>query len=67
MVRAPARAAVERGRRAVNILWGLGGVVAVLAPAVGAPWSEAVEASGFLGQKLILDEFVAGMVIPPGG
>jgi CNT family concentrative nucleoside transporter len=37
----------------------LGFVFAPLAFAIGVPWSEAVTAGGFIGQKLILNEFVA--------
>ena len=37
----------------------LGYVFSPLAFAIGVPWSEAVEAGSFIGQKLILNEFVA--------
>lgn len=37
----------------------LGYVFAPLAFAIGVPWDEAVKAGGFIGQKLILNEFVA--------
>jgi concentrative nucleoside transporter, CNT family len=37
----------------------LGFVFAPLAFAIGVPWEEAVKAGGFIGQKLILNEFVA--------
>lgn len=37
----------------------LGFVFAPLAFAIGVPWSEAVVAGGFIGQKLVLNEFVA--------
>jgi CNT family concentrative nucleoside transporter len=37
----------------------LGYVFAPLAFAIGVPWSEAITAGGFIGQKLILNEFVA--------
>ena len=37
----------------------LGVVFAPLAFAIGVPWAEAVQAGGFIGQKLILNEFVA--------
>jgi CNT family concentrative nucleoside transporter len=37
----------------------LGFVFAPLAFAVGVPWEEAVKAGGFIGQKLVLNEFVA--------
>ncbi|QCR32984.1 NupC/NupG family nucleoside CNT transporter [Lysinibacillus sp. SGAir0095] len=46
----------------------LGYVFSPLAFAIGVPWSEAVEAGSFIGQKLVLNEFVAysnfGPVIP---
>lgn len=37
----------------------LGYVFSPLAFAVGVPWSEAVQAGSFIGQKLVLNEFVA--------
>ncbi|KKK37839.1 transporter [Mesobacillus campisalis] len=37
----------------------LGFVFAPLAFAVGVPWEEAVRAGGYIGQKLVLNEFVA--------
>ncbi|WP_210364763.1 NupC/NupG family nucleoside CNT transporter [Bacillus sp. REN3] len=37
----------------------LGYLFSPLAFAIGVPWSEAVQAGGFIGQKLILNEFVA--------
>jgi len=37
----------------------LGILFAPLAFAIGVPWSEAVTAGGFIGQKLVLNEFVA--------
>ncbi|WP_138417577.1 NupC/NupG family nucleoside CNT transporter [Aquibacillus sediminis] len=37
----------------------LGYIFAPLAFAVGVPWAEAVTAGGFIGQKLVLNEFVA--------
>ncbi|MDQ0253100.1 CNT family concentrative nucleoside transporter [Evansella vedderi] len=37
----------------------LGVVFAPLAFAIGVPWAEAVQAGGFIGQKLIVNEFVA--------
>jgi len=37
----------------------LGYIFSPLAFAVGVPWVEAVQAGGFIGQKLILNEFVA--------
>lgn len=46
----------------------LGYVFSPLAFAIGVPWNEAVEAGSFIGQKLVLNEFVAysnfGPVIP---
>lgn len=37
----------------------LGYLFAPLAFAVGVPWEEAIQAGGFIGQKLVLNEFVA--------
>jgi CNT family concentrative nucleoside transporter len=37
----------------------LGGLFAPVAFAIGVPWSEAVAAGGLIGQKLVLNEFVA--------
>ncbi|UII54467.1 NupC/NupG family nucleoside CNT transporter [Cytobacillus spongiae] len=37
----------------------LGVLFSPIAFAIGVPWSEAVQAGGFIGQKLILNEFVA--------
>ncbi|WP_096199806.1 NupC/NupG family nucleoside CNT transporter [Bacillus sp. FJAT-45350] len=37
----------------------LGVLFAPLAFAIGVPWAEAVQAGGFIGQKIILNEFVA--------
>ncbi|WP_080845960.1 NupC/NupG family nucleoside CNT transporter [Cytobacillus gottheilii] len=37
----------------------LGYLFSPLAFAIGVPWSEAVQAGGFIGQKLVLNEFVA--------
>ncbi|KIL47486.1 nucleoside transporter NupC [Jeotgalibacillus campisalis] len=37
----------------------LGYVFAPLAFAIGIPWSEAIQAGNFIGQKLVLNEFVA--------
>ncbi len=46
----------------------LGYVFSPLAFAIGVPWNEAIEAGSFIGQKLVLNEFVAysnfGPVIP---
>jgi len=43
----------------------LGVLFAPLAFAIGVPWSEAVTAGGFIGQKLILNEFVAYAAFAP--
>ncbi|MBO0588500.1 NupC/NupG family nucleoside CNT transporter [Sporosarcina sp. E16_8] len=43
----------------------LGVVFAPLAFAIGVPWSEAVIAGGFIGQKLVLNEFVAYAAFAP--
>ena len=43
----------------------LGVVFAPLAFAIGVPWSEAVTAGGFIGQKLVLNEFVAYAAFAP--
>ncbi|WP_102275458.1 NupC/NupG family nucleoside CNT transporter [Cytobacillus massiliigabonensis] len=37
----------------------LGYVFSPIAFAIGVPWSEAVQAGGYIGQKLVLNEFVA--------
>lgn len=37
----------------------LGYLFAPIAFAVGVPWSEAIQAGGFIGQKLVVNEFVA--------
>ncbi|OIJ11775.1 transporter [Anaerobacillus alkalilacustris] len=37
----------------------LGVLFAPIAFAIGVPWAEAIQAGGFIGQKLILNEFVA--------
>lgn len=37
----------------------LGYIFSPIAFAVGVPWAEAIQAGGFIGQKLILNEFVA--------
>ena len=37
----------------------LGYVFAPIAFAIGVPWSEALQAGGYIGQKVILNEFVA--------
>lgn len=43
----------------------LGVVFAPLAFVIGVPWSEAVIAGGFIGQKLVLNEFVAYAAFAP--
>jgi len=43
----------------------LGVLFAPLAFAIGVPWSEAVIAGGFIGQKLVLNEFVAYAAFAP--
>ncbi|UOE52954.1 NupC/NupG family nucleoside CNT transporter [Bacillus sp. CMF12] len=43
----------------------LGFVFAPLAFAVGVPWAEAVQAGGYIGQKLVLNEFVAYSAFAP--
>ncbi|WP_078430434.1 NupC/NupG family nucleoside CNT transporter [Alkalihalobacterium alkalinitrilicum] len=43
----------------------LGFVFAPLAFAIGVPWHEAVTAGGFIGQKLIVNEFVAYLSFAP--
>jgi CNT family concentrative nucleoside transporter len=43
----------------------LGFVFAPLAFAVGVPWTEAVQAGGYIGQKLVLNEFVAYSAFAP--
>jgi CNT family concentrative nucleoside transporter len=43
----------------------LGYVFAPLAFAIGVPWSEAVTAGSFIGQKLVLNEFVAYSAFAP--
>ncbi|MRH43537.1 NupC/NupG family nucleoside CNT transporter [Aquibacillus halophilus] len=43
----------------------LGYIFAPIAFAVGVPWSEAVQAGSFIGQKLVLNEFVAYAAFAP--
>ncbi|MFN7249447.1 MAG: NupC/NupG family nucleoside CNT transporter [Anaerobacillus sp.] len=43
----------------------LGVLFAPIAFAIGVPWSEAVQAGGYIGQKLILNEFVAYYAFAP--
>ncbi len=43
----------------------LGFIFSPIAFAVGVPWSEAVTAGSFIGQKLVLNEFVAYMSFAP--
>lgn len=47
------------GYKGVTIEGILGFIFSPLAFAIGVPWSEAVEAGSFIGQKLVLNEFVA--------
>nr|WP_017150176.1 nucleoside transporter C-terminal domain-containing protein [Bacillus bingmayongensis] len=59
----------------MNIIWGLAGIIVIfligyllsnnrraispLAFVIGIPWTEAIIAGSFIGEKLILNEFVA--------
>ncbi len=43
----------------------LGVIFAPLAWAIGVPWAEAVQAGSFIGQKLVLNEFVAYSAFAP--
>lgn len=43
----------------------LGFIFAPLAWAIGVPWAEAVQAGSFIGQKLVLNEFVAYVSFAP--
>ncbi|WP_394583953.1 NupC/NupG family nucleoside CNT transporter [Cytobacillus firmus] len=43
----------------------LGFIFAPVAFAVGVPWAEAVQAGGYIGQKLVLNEFVAYSAFAP--
>lgn len=43
----------------------LGYVFAPLAFAIGVPWSEAVQAGNFIGQKIVINEFVAYSAFAP--
>jgi CNT family concentrative nucleoside transporter len=43
----------------------LGYLFAPIAFVVGVPWSEAIQAGGYIGQKLILNEFVAYTAFGP--
>lgn len=43
----------------------LGWIFAPLMFAIGVPWSEAIDAGSFLGQKIILNEFVAFQAFAP--
>lgn len=47
------------GFEGVTIQGILGVIFAPLAWAIGVPWAEAVQAGSFIGQKLVLNEFVA--------
>ena len=43
----------------------LGYIFAPVATIIGVPWHEAVEAGSYIGQKIILNEFVAFTSLPP--
>ncbi|HEX6922403.1 MAG TPA: NupC/NupG family nucleoside CNT transporter [Bacillales bacterium] len=43
----------------------LGMILSPLAFAIGVPWDEAVQAAGYIGQKMVLNEFVAYMNFAP--
>lgn len=53
------------GNSSLTIEGILGIVFAPLAFVIGVPWSEAVIAGGFIGQKLVLNEFVAYAAFAP--
>src|SRR5690606_15698052 len=53
------------GFEGVTIEGILGFVFAPLAWAIGVPWAEAVQAGSFIGQKLVLNEFVAYTAFAP--
>lgn len=53
------------GFEGVTIQGILGFVFAPLAWAIGVPWAEAVQAGSFIGQKLVLNEFVAYTAFAP--
>ena len=49
----------------LSMEWILGYVFAPVAFLIGVPWSEAVTAGSFIGQKLIVNEFVAYLNFAP--
>lgn len=53
------------GFEGITIQGILGFVFAPLAWAIGVPWAEAVQAGSFIGQKLVLNEFVAYTAFAP--
>ena len=53
------------GFEGITIQGILGMVFAPLAFAIGVPWSEAIQAGSYIGQKLVLNEFVAYLSFAP--
>lgn len=53
------------GAENITIQGILGFIFAPLAFAIGVPWEEAVQAGSFIGQKLVLNEFVAYTAFAP--
>ena len=53
------------GFKSVTLEGMLGVLFSPLAFAIGVPWAEAVTAGGFIGQKLVLNEFVAYAAFAP--
>nr|WP_298250071.1 NupC/NupG family nucleoside CNT transporter [uncultured Halomonas sp.] len=53
------------GFEALSLEWILGWLFAPLAFLLGVPWSEATLAGSFLGQKLVINEFVAYINLAP--
>nr|WP_254178051.1 MULTISPECIES: NupC/NupG family nucleoside CNT transporter [unclassified Planococcus (in: firmicutes)] len=53
------------GAENITIQGILGYIFAPLAFAIGVPWEEAVQAGSFIGQKLVLNEFVAYTAFAP--
>lgn len=53
------------GAENITIQGILGYIFAPLAFAIGVPWAEAVQAGSFIGQKLVLNEFVAYTAFAP--
>nr|WP_251047919.1 NupC/NupG family nucleoside CNT transporter [Planococcus sp. ISL-109] len=53
------------GVEGITIQGILGYIFAPLAFAIGVPWAEAVQAGSFIGQKLVLNEFVAYTAFAP--